>query len=58
MSEMQLIRPKREWVPEWLWRAVCLTMRPMILRWPLYDLLTRERTREEMVSGAPKEPSA
>lgn len=49
-----LLRAKREWVPEWLWRLFCLNPDPaarLPLRQPWRALLTRDaRSADEAVA--------
>lgn len=43
MNDWHLVRIKRRWVPEWLWRALGQS----VLREPLRSATTREMTPEE-----------
>ena len=40
MSEYELLRQKRGWVPEWLWRLFCTLNLATFTPWK--ELLTRE----------------
>ena len=45
-EEVALFRVKRDWVPEWLWRALSYSSLPEW--WPFRQILTRKPTPEEM----------
>jgi len=49
MPEYGLVMVKREWVPEWVWRALCFISGHHV--WFLHRWLCRERSREEMIHG-------
>jgi hypothetical protein len=45
MSDYRLVRVKREWIPDWLWRAFCVGNLAMFFPWNV--LLTRKPADEE-----------
>jgi hypothetical protein len=43
VSDLHLFRPKRRWVPEWLWRLV----RPVVVWEPFTTLFTEAPNEED-----------